>query len=45
MSTVSFIVKELLFSTGIKWGNGPPYCGQLPAPEKIQPGWCDRDFG
>jgi hypothetical protein len=37
--------RDVFFSTGIKWKNSSPYCGQLPALEKIQPGWCGRDFG
>ena len=43
MSTVLVEVKDVFFSTGIKWGNSPPYCRQLPAVEKIDPGWCDTD--
>jgi len=46
MSTLLVKVKEIFFffPTGIKWENSPLYCRQLPALEKIQPGWCDADF-
>jgi len=27
----------------IKWENSPPYCRQLPALEKIEPGRCETD--
>jgi len=39
MSFLLVKVKEM-FSTGIKWENSPPYCRQLPALEKIDPGLC-----
>ena len=40
MSTVLLEVKEVYFSTGIKRDNSPPYCGQLPALEEIEPALC-----
>jgi len=33
-----------MVSTGIKWDNSAPYCGQLPAVEKIETGWCETVF-
>jgi hypothetical protein len=37
MSAVLVKVTDVFFSTGIKWDNSPPYCGQLPALEETEP--------
>jgi len=35
---------DVFFSTGIKWDNSAPYCGQLPALEKIETVSCCTAF-
>jgi hypothetical protein len=41
MSALLVKVKQMIsFSTEIMWENIPPYCGQLPTLEKIEPAKC-----
>ena len=38
---ISHSKRDVFFSTGIKWDNTPPYCGQLPGLEKTGPKFWD----